>query len=172
MKSIIRCTLAGAIALGLNLTACSRSSVPPAGEDGVVFMGDESPMMKKAMARARRELDDFLELAESPADHLGSFAVKVGLPAGDQIEYVWINDFEMLSGGEYSGVINNEIELTDKYKLGDQYTFAKSDIVDWTYVDSRERRMYGNYTLCALLTQESPEDAAAYMKQYKLDCEL
>ena len=173
MKFIIRCATAGVVVMCLGQTACSGESLPPVGEDGVTFMGDEAPMMKKAMARARRELDDFLALAESPADHLESFAVKVGLPApDDQTEYVWINSFELQADGKYVGIINNELELTDQYELGDQYTFAKSQIVDWTYIDSRERKMYGNYTLCALLSQAPPDEAAAYMKQYKLDCEL
>jgi uncharacterized protein YegJ (DUF2314 family) len=172
MRFIIRFATAGAV-MCLGLAACSRDSLPPVGEDGVTFMGDEAPMMQKAMARARRELDGFLELAGSPPGHLESFAVKVGLPADDdQTEYVWINGFELQPDGKYLGVINNELELTDEYQLGDQYTFAKTEIVDWTYVDSRERKMYGNYTLCALLSQESPEEADAYMKQYKLDCEL
>ena len=173
MKFIIRYTVAGVLCLGLAACSRSSSSLPPAGEDGVTFMGDEAPMMKKAMARARLELDGFLQLAESHADHLESFAVKVGLPApDDQTEYVWINGFELQADGKYAGVINNEVELTDEFKLGDQYTFAKSEIVDWTYIDRNDGRMHGNYTLCALLSQESPEDAAAYMKQYKLDCEL
>jgi uncharacterized protein YegJ (DUF2314 family) len=171
MNSILRCT-AVAATMSLALAACGKTQLPPAGEDGVVFMGDQALAMKKAFARARRELDDFLQLAESPADHQESLAVKVGLPAGEQTEYVWINGFQLQADGKFIGVINNEVQLTDQYKLGDRYTFDKSDIVDWTYVDNRERRMHGNYTLCALLTQEPPEDAAAYIAQYGLDCDL
>jgi len=33
-------------------------------------------------------------------------------------------------------------------------------------------RMYGNYTLCALLTQEPAEQAAKAIAEYKLDCAL
>ena len=160
------------LTLGLNSVAEARTPLPPAGEDGVVFMNDENPAMAKAFARARRELDQFLKLAAAPAAHQRDFAVKVGLVVGEETEYVWINEIKPKPGGKFVGVINNEVELTDKFKLGDSHTFAKSEIVDWTYIDTRERRMHGNYTLCALLTQEPADQAEEYRRKFKLDCQL
>jgi uncharacterized protein YegJ (DUF2314 family) len=163
---------------GLGLILClsgaglARAALPPAGEDGVVFMNDKHPMMSKAFARAKAELDGFLALAQSPGkDHTG-FALKVGLPAGDGTEYVWIVEFMGDKAGNFTGTINNDVEMTTQYKLGDKYSFRKGDIVDWIYFDSSTGRMYGNYTLCALLSAE-PEDVAARMKaEYQLDCTL
>jgi uncharacterized protein YegJ (DUF2314 family) len=147
-----------------------RSSMPPAGEDGVVFMDDEAPAMRAAYARARATLDDFLAIVREPPPNLTGIAVKVGLPAGDETEYVWIGDFSEQGDGRFTGTINNDVAMATSYKLGDPYSFRKSDIVDWVYVDDQEQKMYGNHTMCALLTEEPPEAAARAKAAYKLDC--
>jgi uncharacterized protein YegJ (DUF2314 family) len=162
--------IAGMALLG---AACSKEPEQPAEPaDEVTFMDDEAPAMRKAFARARRELDDFLAIAASPPAHLSDFAVKVGLRAGNKTEYVWIGDFELQSDDKYVGTINNDVQLTDEYKLGDRHSFGRSEIVDWIYLDNQAEKMHGNYTLCALLTQEDPDAAESMRKQYKLDCEL
>jgi hypothetical protein len=42
--------------------------------------------------------------------------------------------------------------------------------VDWTYIDKAQRQMVGNFTLCALLTKEPPQEAEAMKKRFKVDC--
>lgn len=163
------CLLVSALAT----VAPSLGQVPKPGEDKVMFMADEAPMMRKAVLRAQRELDDFFRLAANPPETKDGFSLKVGLPlGGDQREYVWITDFKKLDDGRYSGVINNDVQLTDAFKLGDQYTFSLSEIIDWTYIDNAEEKMYGNYTLCALLSAQPGEEAGQLLEYYKLDCKL
>jgi uncharacterized protein YegJ (DUF2314 family) len=153
--------------------APAPGQVPQPGEDKVMFMPDDAPMMRKAMLRAQRELDDFFRLAAKPPAGRDNFSIKVGLPLGDgEKEYVRITEFKQLDDGRYRGVINNEVQLTDTFKLGEQYTFSRDEIVDWTYVDNMEEKMYGNYTLCALLSAQPGEDADRLLQYYKLDCKL
>ena len=61
--------------------------------------------------------------------------------------------------------------MTAKYKLGDRYSFTRDDIVDWTYFDRSKAKVYGNYTLCALLKLKPEEEAARVKAEYHLDCE-
>ena len=165
--------LAGfALVVCLSSASLARTPLPPEGEDGVVFMNDEHPMMRKAFARAKAELDDFLALARAPAKNHGDFALKVGLDAGGSTEYVWIVDFSSDPSGRFTGTINNDVEMTAKYKLGDRYSFTRDDIVDWTYFDRSKPKMYGNYTLCALLSVEPADEAARVKAEYQLDCDL
>jgi uncharacterized protein YegJ (DUF2314 family) len=162
-----------ALILCLSGAVLARTPLPPDGEDGLAFMNDEHPMMRKAFARAKAELDEFLALARSPGRNHTSFALKVGLDAGNSgTEYVWIVDFSSDAAGKFTGTINNDVEMTTRFKLGDRYSFRKEDIVDWIYVDRSTHRMYGNYTLCALLSAESAEEAARVKAEYQLDCEL
>ena len=166
------------ISAGFALVVCLsgitqvRAELPPAGEDGLVFMGDEHPMMVKAFAKAKAGLDDFLSLAQAPGKNHTGFALKVGLDAGESTEYVWIIDFTSDKSGKFSGTINNDVEMTRKWKLGDVYSFNRDDIVDWIYFDRETRKMYGNFTLCALLAQEKPEEAARVKAEYQLDCDF
>ena len=55
-------------------------------------------------------------------------------------------------------------------KMETRYTFSRSQIVDWLYVDEARQKMVGNFTMCALLTQEPAEEAAQIRRRYKLDC--
>ena len=165
--------LAGfALILCLSSAGLARTPLPPDGEDGLVFMNDEHPLMRKAFARARAELDEFLALARSPGENHTAFALKVGLPAASGTEYVWIIDFSSNEARRFTGTINNDVEMTTRYKLGDSYSFGKEDIVDWIYIDRSTQRMHGNYTLCALLSAEPAEEAARVKAEYRLDCEL
>jgi len=161
-----------ALVVCLSAATQARAELPPAGEDGVVFMGDEHPMMARAFARAKAGLDEFLTLAQSPGKNHTGFALKVGLDAGEGTEYVWIVDFKSDKSGKFSGIINNDVEMTKKWKLGDEYSFHRDDIVDWIYFDRETRKMYGNYTLCALLSGEPAAEAERVKAEYKLDCDF
>jgi uncharacterized protein YegJ (DUF2314 family) len=50
-------------------------------------------------------------------------------------------------------------------------TFARGEIHDWMYYDDANRRMKGNFTACALLTREKPEDAEKMKRTYGLVCD-
>ena len=64
-----------ALVVCLSGVALARAALPPDGKDGVVFMNDEHPMMRKAFARAKAGLEDFLALARSPGkDHGGAMS--------------------------------------------------------------------------------------------------
>jgi len=57
-----------------------------------------------------------------------------------------------------------------KQELVDHIKFKRVQIVDWTYIDRVYRRTVRNFTACALLSKEPPEEAAAFMRQYGLSC--
>lgn len=139
-------------------------------KDEIVNMQDEDPAMRRAFAAAREGLDDFLKLAKRPAAGQDGFALKVGIMKGDDTEYFWVTDFAAKGGAKFEGEINNEPRIVDSVKLGDRYTFTRSQIVDWLYVDETQQKMVGNFTMCALLTQEPPAEAEQIRRQYKLDC--
>jgi uncharacterized protein YegJ (DUF2314 family) len=56
-------------------------------------------------------------------------------------------------------------------KKGQSYSFAKTEIVDWTYIDKSKKKVVGNFTTCALLTKEPPGVAESIRKQYGLECD-
>jgi len=143
------------------------------GTDGAVLsMYADEPVMHRAIRRARAELDDFLELAESPNRHLRHIAVRVALLERNEGEYIWITDFRKDDAGLYAGVVDDDIHMQSRFKRGDRFTFLRGDIVDWTYTDERTRRTYGAYTECALLTLAPADVAAKIRKEHKLDCEF
>jgi uncharacterized protein YegJ (DUF2314 family) len=152
--------------------AISQSVAESIEKDEIVHMEDEAPAMRKAFEVARSGLDEFLKLAKNPPDHYSSFALKVAVSQAGNTEYFWVTDFTAKGGTQFTGEINNEPRLVKTVKLGQRYSFSRTQIVDWIYMDEAEQKMVGNFTMCALLTQESREEAEQIRQQYKLDCSL
>ena len=141
-----------------------------AANDEIVRMRDEEPAMQRAFRVARDGLDQFLRIAETRAPEHSGFALKVAIAQGSDIEYFWVNNFQAKTEGKFEGEINNEPRTVRTVRLGQRYAFSRSQIVDWTYIDKQQRRMIGNFTLCALLTKEPRDQAEAVRRRYKLDC--
>lgn len=149
-------------------SALSESFMDKAKKDSAVEMNDEEPAMEKAMERARTGLDDFLRKAGSPPPDTDYYSVKVRVREGDNLEYLWLSKLKA-KGEMWSGRIDN-IPMIRSIKKGQFYSFAKSEIVDWTYIDRTKKKIVGNFTTCALLTKEPPDVAQKIQKQYGLDC--
>ena len=130
------------------------------------------PVMERAFGQARASLDQFLELARIPPPHLRGFALKVGITEDpDIVEYFWINDFTQ-SGESFSGKINNRPLLVKRVRLGRVHQFKRSDIVDWTYIDTETRTIHGNFTACAQLARKPADLAAELRQKFGLICDI
>ena len=159
-----------ALVLATAGTAFAQSVIERAKADELAFMGDEEPAMKRAFERARATLDQFLEQAKSPPPGTVSYSLKVGIREGRDVEYFWVGNFTQTDAG-FTGTINNQPRMVRSVKFGQQYAFPREHIVDWTYIDRNERRMVGNFTVCALLTKESQAEQEATKKRFGLRCE-
>lgn len=148
--------------------AMAETLIDKAKKDSGVDMSDEEPAMQKAMERARAGLDDFLRKAGSPPPDTVQYSVKVRVSDGEKEEYVWLSNLKG-QGDLWSGRIEN-LPVIRSVKKGQSYSFAKSEIVDWTYVDKSKKKVVGNFTTCALLTKEPPSVAEALRKEYGLEC--
>jgi uncharacterized protein YegJ (DUF2314 family) len=156
------------LVLLLSHPAFSQSFTDKAKKDHAVDVSDEDPAMQKAMERARAGLDDFLRKAGAPPPNTDQYSVKVRVSEGDNQEYLWVSNLKA-QGDLWSGRIDN-LPVIRSVKKGQSYAFAKTEIVDWTYVDRNKKKVVGNFTTCALLTKEPPSVAESIQKQYGLEC--
>jgi uncharacterized protein YegJ (DUF2314 family) len=152
----------------LSHPAFSQSFTDKAKKDNAVDVSDEDPAMQKAMERARAGLDDFLRKAGAPPPNTDQYSVKVRVSEGDTQEYLWVSNL-IAQGDLWSGRIDN-LPMIRSVKKGQFYAFAKTEIVDWTYVDRSKKKVVGNFTTCALLTKEPLAVAESIQKQYGLEC--
>ena len=159
----------GLIVVAISPPVFSESFTDKAKNDGTVEVSDEDPAMQKAMARARAGLESFLKKAGSPPSDTSQYSVKVRVSEGESLEYLWISDLKG-QGDLWSGRIEN-VPVVRSLKKGQAYSFAKTEIVDWTYVDKGRKKVIGNFTTCALLTKEAPEVAQDIQKKYGLECD-
>lgn len=159
-----------AVALAVLMSAVAQTPLERAKNDDLSFVPKDDPVMARAIQRARSSLDQFLEILKSPPDYVRSAAVKVGIAEGKDTEFFWLGSL-FQEGERFHGQINNQPRIVDNVRMGQRYSFTRADIVHWTYVDTRTKRMMGNFTACALLTREPPEQAAAFRQQYGLQCD-
>ena len=157
------------LALLISSSAFSQSFTDKAKKDSAVDMSDEDPAMQKAMERARAGLEDFLRKAGSPPPNTDQYSVKVRVNEGDNQEYLWVSNLKA-RGDLWSGRIDN-LPMIRSVKKGQSYSFAKTEIVDWTYIDRSKKKVVGNFTTCALLTKEPSSVAESIQKQYGLECD-
>jgi uncharacterized protein YegJ (DUF2314 family) len=147
----------------------AASLVERAAKDETVSVATDDPAMRKAFDSARATIDEFLAKLKSPPAGTGGFAVKVGVRAGSDIEYLWVGNLS-IDGDRLGGRVDNEPRTVKTVRAGDTFTFARGDIVDWLYIDRPRRRMHGNFTACALMAREPPKEAAALRKRLGLSC--
>lgn len=119
----------------ISSSAFSQSFTDKAKKDSAVDMSDEDPAMQKAMERARAGLEDFLRKAGSPPPDTDQYSVKVRVSEGDKQEYLWVSNLKA-QGDLWSGRIDN-LPIIRSVKKGQSYSFAKTEIVDWTYLDRK-----------------------------------
>ena len=151
-------------------TAHAQTLVDRVKRDEIAHMSSEEPAMRKAFEQARASLDTFLGKAKDPAAGTDRYALKVAISDGQNTEYFWVVDFSG-DGKQFTGVLNNEPRLVMKHRYGEKIAFRREQIADWTYMDTNNRRMHGNFTACALLTNEPPAQAAEFKRQYGLRCD-
>jgi uncharacterized protein YegJ (DUF2314 family) len=169
-RLLVALIMAGS-ALGVSGGTPAQSVLDRARRDDVVRMPSTDPAMAKAFLRAKASLDEFLAIAKSPPANTTGFSVKVAISDSRDTEYFWIQPFAE-EAGSFRGKLNNTPRLVSHVRMGQEIRFRREEIVDWTYTDTAKKRMHGNFTACALLTRENPEDAAKFRKQFGLECDL
>jgi uncharacterized protein YegJ (DUF2314 family) len=140
-----------------------------AARDQTVDMKSEEPAMRRAFEKARAALDSFLLKSKQPAAGTSSYALKVAVSDIGGTEYFWVNELTW-SDDSFSGRINNEPRSVKNVKLGQLYKFNRSQIVDWTYIDEKAGKTFGNFTACAILSKEPVAEAEAFKRRYGLEC--
>lgn len=166
---MVRLIVIVAISFFFPSSALAQTVVQKVKADDLKFMDDDAPAMRKAFALARATLDDFLKKAKAPAAKTSAYAIKVRIRDGKMSEYFWVIDFKQ-DEKTFSGVLSNEPRIVKNLRLGQTYRFNRDQIVDWVYLDEKGH-MRGNFTMCALLTTEPPEQALAARKHFGLRCD-
>ncbi|SFK31481.1 YegJ family protein [Lysobacter sp. cf310] len=148
----------------------AKTVLERAKDDNVTEVATGDPAMEAAFAKARASLDGFLKLEKDPPPQLSAFSVKVGIEQDGYTEFFWLSDLEETASG-YSAIIDNQPERVDRVRMGQRYAFARDEIVDWTYRDDQRQASLGNFTGCALLSHEPPEQAEAFKREFGLSCD-
>lgn len=137
-------------------------------KDSAVKMSDEDPAMRKAIERARAGLDDFLRMAVSPPPDTDTHMVKVRVIEGESQEGLWVSNLKA-QGDLWSGRIES-YPMILSLKKGQSYSFTKTAIVDWAYIDKSKKKAVGHFTTRVLFIKESPSYRATLQKEFGLEC--
>jgi uncharacterized protein YegJ (DUF2314 family) len=137
----------------------------------VTDIDPNDPDMKAAVQKAQDTLETVLKISESKDPKYDAIAVRINVRDGALSEYIWMNPFHATEKG-YAGTIGNSPAVVKNVKGGQEFEFARTDIVDWMYVDKEAKAMYGNFTTCVLMKKRAKPDEIAQIKAaFGLDCE-
>lgn len=156
--------------------AFAQTALDRARRDEIVSVPSGDAAMEAAFAKARATLDGFLTVLAAPPPNTDVYAVKIRIddPTNGEVEYFWVGDLKR-DGNRFSGRIDNTPRSVTNVRQNQVVRFTRAEIYDWMYVDSNftngKRRMMGNFTLCALLTLETPEEAAEMKREMGLVCD-
>lgn len=115
----------------------------------MVFLPEDHPEMKRAIARARASYVEFLETLANPPEGAENFAVKVSFRLDcDSTEHIWV-DHLVLVDGELEGKVANDPNDIDDLQLGDPVFVKKQCLSDWAYC--MDGYYHGHFTTRALL---------------------
>lgn len=144
----------------LIVTALAGPSPLSAQDSSFITVPKIEEEMVLAKAKARETLPRFWEKFASPQSNERGFALKVGLPHGnDYFEHIWTRDIE-LKDGKIFATINNGPRHVKTVRLGDRVEIREDQISDWLYL--RDGKIVGNYTLRPVLKRMPRADAARY----------
>ena len=147
MKHLVVLTLVFIACLG-----CGKSD-----PDTLVRSGYDQDEMETAIARAKSEVESFIQELSSPTG--SNHAVKAPISDDGETEHFWLTEVAY-SNAEFKGVINNEPGIVGNVMIGQNWTVKKTEISDWTYI--KNDKMYGNYTMRPLLKTLPDDEAELY----------
>ena len=137
------------------------------------------PAMDAAMKRARAGTEDFLAKLANPPKGTSNYAVKVAiLDEGDSYivgnnprdaEFFWLVDIQPNGDDGFTAKLANQPEQVKNVKAGQQISFKKGQIFDWSYMDNG--KLKGNYSACAILISGAPEDLHQFETTYGTTCD-
>jgi uncharacterized protein YegJ (DUF2314 family) len=161
-------TFALAVAVVVPEPSPGQSLLDHASRDTTSRVKKDDEDMAAAIRKARQTLPEFLALIREPRPTITSYAVKIGIPYSEGTEFFWMSPLE-LRKDDIIGRINNTPRHATSVKRGQRIIFKEKDIVDWLYREAGW--MYGNFTACALVKREPPDQAKAFMQKFGIECE-
>ena len=159
VRTMALMALGTALSAGAPVHAADENSVHRAGQPDVFMVPPEDARMSEAIARARGSIEEFIAAFGRPAERQRSFAIKVPVIEGTQVEEVWV-DLETFANGQFTGHIANEPLSLHRVHLGDRIVVDRERIRDWMYVD--RGRLVGGYTIRALRLAMSEDARKAF----------
>jgi uncharacterized protein YegJ (DUF2314 family) len=154
----LRLNLAALIAVAAIALFGLPASVANAG-DPVITLRDDDAEMNAAIAQARDTLPTFWASFDAPKWSENGHSLKVGFPAGDRVEHIWIADITKLPNGAFSGRLANAPRDLPGKREGDVVQFREADISDWLFM--RNGKIVGGETIKPLLKSLPKADADA-----------
>jgi uncharacterized protein YegJ (DUF2314 family) len=121
----------------------------------VVYIQQDDEELIEAMEKAQQTLDDFIEVFENPTKKQDSFAIKIAIKDGDDVEHFWVEIFDF-NGRQFKGYLSNEPAIVGTVQQGDKISTSKDKVEDWMYVE--KGKLVGGYTIKILRKRLSPTE--------------
>lgn len=124
--------------------------------------------MEAAMDEASSKLDQFVSVLKKPSANQADFAVKYLVVEGDEGEYLWLNEVQMVRK-KFTGKVANHPQFAKSVKFGQTVSISEDEVDDWMYVENG--KLKGGYTIRAQRETLKGEDRKKFDAQFKFKFE-
>jgi uncharacterized protein YegJ (DUF2314 family) len=149
----------------LCLAVLAFMAQPVLAQDPVTQHETGDPAMDAAIAEAKGSLDRVFAVTMNDAGQVHpAVFLKVAVPVTGgafDVENIWVSEAIQSETGFTARLANAPVNMDAKQ--GDQISFAKDSIVDWSISDNGT--LYGNYTTRVQLPQMDAQTRAALSSQ-------
>lgn len=132
-----------------------------------------SPAMAEALRasfeRARQTLPAFLSALRGGSPDFNGFMARVDTERADEGRALWLVEVRPLPDGGLEGKVG-PVTPGLGHRPGEVMRITPDRVIDWLFLDQRARRMRGNHSLCAILSQRPAEEAALRRAEARVDC--
>ena len=132
---------------------------------------EDDNQMNKAFSRAQEGLDEFLNIAATRPKKYNAFGAYVKIEDKDETEYLWVVDVKPYDEVYYIGLVISNPRLVSNVNNGDTIGFKKEDVFDWQLKETKTEKIFGAFTVCAMLDKNNKEDMD-YMEKEGFQCDF
>lgn len=116
-------------------------------DDETFIADEENEKLNLVFEKAQNSLDHFInELKEHSNDTVYWFSAKTKLEHPNGINHIWLNIIDYKKSKTFVGILHNEVDWSDSFKIGDTIFVNRKKIEDWYIENESTNEIEGDFT--------------------------
>ncbi len=116
-------------------------------DDETFIADEENEKLKLVFKKAQNSLDHFInEFNLHANDTAYWFSAKTRFEHTNGINHIWLKVVDYRKDGVFIGILHNEVDWSDSFKIGDTIYVNRKKIEDWYIENENTKKVQGDFT--------------------------